>query len=367
MEWIGSAVPRPGPAAARRARDDRMAGDSAHAGPRSRIVSSMTTRSAWGLGLATVTDDGNTLDVWYPKPILGDEPADGDAALLATLSAMERKDAARGVHTTVVRTWADLDDAPQTVAGAYLRLHVLSHRLARPNTINLDGIFSRLPNVVWTSAGPCAAEDFEAAHTRLRAALGRPVQVHSVDKFPRMTDYVLPPGVRIGNAAHVRLGAYLSEGTTIMHSGFVNYNAGTLGRSMVEGRISQGVVIGDGSDVGGGASTMGMLSGGGRQRVALGERCLLGANSGLGIPLGDDCVVEAGLYLTAGTKLAIRPSGGVVPGSHGLFKEPRVVSARELAGASNVLFRRNSQSGAVEALSRGGKGIELNSALHANQ
>ena len=367
MEWIGSAVPRPGPAATRRARDDRMAGDSAHAGPRSRIVSSMTTRSAWGLGLATVTDDGNTLDVWYPKPILGDEPADGDAALLATLSAMERKDAARGVHTTVVRTWADLDDAPQTVAGAYLRLHVLSHRLARPNTINLDGIFSRLPNVVWTSAGPCAAEDFEAAHTRLRAALGRPVQVHSVDKFPRMTDYVLPPGVRIGNAAHVRLGAYLSEGTTIMHSGFVNYNAGTLGRSMVEGRISQGVVIGDGSDVGGGASTMGMLSGGGRQRVALGERCLLGANSGLGIPLGDDCVVEAGLYLTAGTKLAILPSGGVVPGSHGLFKEPRVVSARELAGASNVLFRRNSQSGAVEALSRGGKGIELNSALHANQ
>ena len=367
MEWIGSAVLRPGPAAARRARDDRMAGDSAHAGPRSRIVSSMTTRSAWGLGLATVTDDGNTLDVWYPKPILGDEPADGDAALLATLSAMERKDAARGVHTTVVRTWADLDDAPQTVAGAYLRLHVLSHRLARPNTINLDGIFSRLPNVVWTSAGPCAAEDFEAAHTRLRAALGRPVQVHSVDKFPRMTDYVLPPGVRIGNAAHVRLGAYLSEGTTIMHSGFVNYNAGTLGRSMVEGRISQGVVIGDGSDVGGGASTMGMLSGGGRQRVALGERCLLGANSGLGIPLGDDCVVEAGLYLTAGTKLAMLPSGGVVPGSHGLFKEPRVVSARELAGASNVLFRRNSQSGAVEALSRGGKGIELNSALHANQ
>ncbi len=367
MEWIGSAVPRPGPAAPRRARDDRMAGDSAHAGPRSRIVSSMTTRSAWGLGLATVTDDGNTLDVWYPKPILGDEPADGDAALLATLSAMERKDAARGVHTTVVRTWADLDDAPQTVAGAYLRLHVLSHRLARPNTINLDGIFSRLPNVVWTSAGPCAAEDFEAAHTRLRAALGRPVQVHSVDKFPRMTDYVLPPGVRIGNAAHVRLGAYLSEGTTIMHSGFVNYNAGTLGRSMVEGRISQGVVIGDGSDVGGGASTMGMLSGGGRQRVALGERCLLGANSGLGIPLGDDCVVEAGLYLTAGTKLAMLPSGGVVPGSHGLFKEPRVVSARELAGASNVLFRRNSQSGAVEALSRGGKGIELNSALHANQ
>ena len=178
---------------------------------------------------------------------------------------------------------------------------------------------------------------------------------------------MLPSGVRIGNAANVRLGAYLSEGTTVMHSGFVNYNAGTLGRSMVEGRVSQGVVIGDGSDVGGGASTMGMLSGGGLQRVALGERCLLGANSGLGIPLGDDCVVEAGLYLTAGTKVSVLPSGGVVPGPHGLFKEPRVVSARELAGASNVLFRRNSQSGAVEALARGGKGIELNSLLHTNQ
>ncbi len=326
----------------------------------------MTTRSAWGLGLATVTNDGNTLDVWYPKPILGGEPEGGDPELLATLSAMERKDDARGVHTQVVRTWADLDDAPLTVAGAYLRLHVLSHRLAKPNTVNLDGIFSRLPNVVWTSAGPCAAEGFEATRTRLRA-LGAHVQVHSVDKFPRMTDYVLPSGVRIGDAANVRLGAYLAEGTTVMHAGFVNYNAGTLGRSMVEGRISQGVVIGDGSDVGGGASTMGMLSGGGRQRVALGERCLLGANSGLGIPLGDDCVVEAGLYLTAGTKVSLMPQGGVVPGSHGLFKEPRVVSARELAGASNVLFRRNSQSGAVEALARGGKGIELNTMLHAGQ
>ena len=327
----------------------------------------MTTRSAWALGLATVTDDGNTLDVWYPRPILGDAPDDGDAELLARLTSMETKDAARGVHTSVVRTWADLDDAPQTVAGAYLRLHVLSHRLVEPNTVNLDGIFSRLPNVVWTSVGPCAAEDFETTRTRLRAALGRSVQVNSVDKFPRMTDYVLPPGVRIGNAAHVRLGAYLAEGTTVMHSGFVNYNAGTLGRSMVEGRISQGVVIGDGSDVGGGASTMGMLSGGGRQRVALGERCLLGANSGLGIPLGDDCVVEAGLYLTAGTKVSLLPSGGVIPGPHGLFKEPRVISARELAGASNVLFRRNSQSGAVEALARGGKGIELNADLHGNQ
>ena len=253
------------------------------------------------------------------------------------------------------------------MAGAYLRLHVLSHRLSQPNTINLDGIFSRLPNVVWTSAGPCPVEDFEVTRRRLRAKFGHPVQVNSLDKFPRMTDYVLPSGVRIGNAANVRLGAYLAEGTTVMHAGFVNYNAGTLGRSMVEGRVSQGVVIGDGSDVGGGASTMGMLSGGGRQRVAVGERCLLGANSGLGIPLGDDCVVEAGLYLTAGTKVSLLPSGGVIPGPHGLFQEPRIISARELAGASNVLFRRNSQSGAVEALARGGKGIELNAELHGNQ
>lgn len=317
----------------------------------------MTTRSAWGLGLATVTDDGSTLDVWYPQPVLGDEPEDGQADLRATLSAMERRDPARGVHTTVVRTWADLDDSPQTVAGAYLRLHVLSHRLARPNTVNLDGLFSRLPNVVWTSAGPCATEGFEVTRTRLRATLSHPVQVLSVDKFPRMVDYVIPSGVRIGDAASVRLGAYLAEGTTVMHTGFVNYNAGTLGRSMVEGRISQGVVVGDGSDIGGGASTMGMLSGGGR--VALGERCLLGANSGLGVPLGDDCVVEAGLYLTAGTKVSLIPEGGVVPGRHGLFREPRVVCARDLAGASNVLFRRNSQSGAVEALARGGKPIAL--------
>ena len=323
----------------------------------------MTIRSAWGLGLATVTDDGHTLDVWYPKPILGEEPEDGDADLLERLTSMETRDEARGVHTTVVRTWADLDDAPQTVAGAYLRLHVLSHRLALPNTVNLDGIISRLPSVVWTSAGPCATDDFETTRMRLRAKLGHPVQVNSVDKFPRMTDYVLPSGVRIGDGAKVRLGAYLSEGSTVMQAGFVNYNAGTLGRSMVEGRVSQGVVIGDGSDVGGGASTMGVLSGGGRQRVALGERCLLGANSGLGIPLGDDCVVEAGLYLTAGTKVALLPSGGVVPGAHGLFKEPRVISAHELAGASNVLFRRNSQSGAVEALARGGKAIELNPKL----
>lgn len=325
----------------------------------------METRTAWGIGLATVTTSGETLDVWFPRPHLGTRPEGGDADLLDTLTGMQKRDEARAVHTTVVTCSVDLDDQPQSTADAYLRLHLLSHRLVKPNTINLDGIFSRLPNVVWTSAGPCAVEGFEETRMRLRAALGHPVTVHGVDKFPPMVNYVVPKGVRIADGSKVRLGAHLAEGTTVMHAAFVNFNAGTLGRSMVEGRISQGVVIGDGSDVGGGASTMGTLSGGGRERVRLGERCLLGANSGLGIPLGDDCVVEAGLYLTAGTKVSIMPSGGVIPGQNGLFAEPRTVAARELAGASNVLFRRNSVSGRVEALARGGKGIELNDELHA--
>ena len=325
----------------------------------------MDTNQAWGIGLATVTKNGETLDVWYPRPHLGQmEPGD-DADLLDTLTQMQRQDDARGVRTTVVTCKSDLDDQPQSTADSYLRLHLLSHRLKEPNTINLDGIFARLPNVVWTSEGPCAVADFEETRLRMRAHLGHPITVIGVDKFPPMVNYVVPKGVRIANGATVRLGAYLSEGTTVMHAGFVNFNAGTLGRSMVEGRISQGVVIDDGSDVGGGASTMGTLSGGGRQRVKLGKRCLLGANSGLGIPLGDDCVVEAGLYLTAGAKVAVMESGGVVPGSNGLFAEPRTVAARELAGASNVLFRRNSQSGRIEALARGGKGIELNDELHA--
>lgn len=325
----------------------------------------MDTTKAWGIGLATVTKDGRTLDVWYPRPHLGEMKPGDDADLLDTLSRMQKHDDARGVRTTVVTCKSDLNDQPHSTAGTYLRLHLLSHRLVQPNTINLDGIFSRLPNVVWTAEGPCAAEDFEETRLRLRAAHGHPVAVLGVDKFPPMVNYVVPSGVRIADGAKVRLGAYLAEGTTVMHAAFVNYNAGTLGRSMVEGRISQGVVIGDGSDVGGGASTMGTLSGGGRQRVRLGKRCLLGANSGLGIPLGDDCVVEAGLYLTAGAKVAVMEAGGVVPGNNGLFAEPRTVAARELAGASNVLFRRNSQSGRIEALARGGKRIELNPELHA--
>lgn len=317
----------------------------------------MENGTAWGVGLATITLDGTTLDTWYPAPHLGEPGTDEELA--ASLSALERLDDARRVRTAVQVTAIKLEEAPETTADAYLRLHLLSHRLVKPNTINLDGIFAVLPNVVWTDAGACAVTNFEATRMRLLARDGRPVTVLGIDKFPPMVNYVLPSGVRIGDGARVRLGAYLSEGTTVMHAGFVNFNAGTLGRSMVEGRVSQGVVIGDGSDVGGGASTMGTLSGGGNQRVRLGARCLLGANSGLGIALGDDCVVEAGLYVTAGAKVTlIDPSGEA---------EPRTVAARELSGASNILFRRNSQTGRIEAIARAGVvGIELNDALHAS-
>ncbi|MBO3096572.1 2,3,4,5-tetrahydropyridine-2,6-dicarboxylate N-succinyltransferase [Cellulomonas dongxiuzhuiae] len=331
----------------------------------------MTDRTAWGLGLATVTDAGTTLDVWYPAPALGappatldvDDPASVRRHAADDLAACERVDPARGVRVTLVATVADLDAPLASTADAYLRLHLLSHRLVAPHGQNLDGLFAVLPNVVWTDRGPCAVEDFEATRLRLRAATGTPVTVYGVDKFPRMVDYVLPAGVRVADADRVRLGAHLAPGTTVMHEGFVNFNAGTLGTSMVEGRISAGVVVGDGSDVGGGASIMGTLSGGGREVVSIGRRSLLGANSGLGIPLGDDCVVEAGLYVTAGTK--VRLVGFDVEGATD-DDGARVVKARVLAGADNVLFRRNSLTGAVEAVARSGAGVHLNSALHAN-
>ncbi|WP_418277607.1 2,3,4,5-tetrahydropyridine-2,6-dicarboxylate N-succinyltransferase [Isoptericola jiangsuensis] len=321
------------------------------------MTTTTTSRSAWGLGLATVADDGTTLDVWYPAPVLGDAPDDVDVP--ADLAALTQRDDARRVDVQVVLTRIDLDDAPADTADAYLRLHLLSHRLVPPHGLNLDGVFGRLTNVVWTSHGPCAVEGFEATRLRLRASTGAPVTVYGVDKFPRMVDYVMPTGVRIADADRVRLGAHLAEGTTVMHEGFVNFNAGTLGSSMVEGRISAGVVVGDGSDVGGGSSIMGTLSGGGKEIISLGERSLLGANAGLGIPLGDDCVVEAGLYVTAGTKVTVLDEMG----DEG---EPRVVKARELSGRDGLLFRRNSRTGAVEVLGRGGVGIELNAALHAN-
>jgi 2,3,4,5-tetrahydropyridine-2-carboxylate N-succinyltransferase len=313
---------------------------------------------AWAAGLATFSaPDGKPLDTWFPEPALGREGepgtrelSSGDAVQLGLPAATD--DEARGVRVAPVMTAiADLSKPPADPHDAYLRLHLLSHRLVRPNEISLEGIFGVLPNIAWTSHGPVDPAKLADVRMRFRA-LETPLQVHSVDKFPRMTDYVVPAGVRIADADRVRLGAYLAAGTTVMHEGFVNFNAGTLGESMVEGRISSGVVVGDGSDVGGGASIMGTLSGGGSEVVSVGERCLLGANSGLGISLGDECTVEAGLYLTAGTLVAL-PDG-------------EVVKARELNGAYGLLFRRNSQTGAVEALPRSGRWSGLNAALHAN-
>ena len=309
------------------------------------------SRKAWGHGLATVAEDGTVLDTWYPEPRLGNTPGEPAPEPLAQLA---RKFPERRVHTDVVTLSIDLDAPPADASDAYLRLHLLSHRLAKPHEVNLEGIFGVLANVVWTSHGPCAVAGFEDVRLALRA-LG-PVQVFGVDKFPRMTDYVLPSGVRIADADRVRLGAHLAEGTTVMHEGFVNYNAGTLGASMVEGRISAGVVVGDGSDIGGGASIMGTLSGGGKEVISIGERCLLGANAGIGISLGNDCVVEAGCYVTAGTKVTIRD----------IDSKPKVVKAGELSGADNVLFRRNSVTGTIEAQPWDRDGISLNAALHSN-
>ena len=310
----------------------------------------MDSRTAWGYGLATITGDGTVLDTWFPEPHLGDRPAVNDPHIApAEFEPLLAADERRGVRVDFVTVEIELDAAPASTSDAYLRLHLLSHLLVAPNTINLEGIFTHLPIVVWTTAGPVHPDDF----TRLRHALRHAgIATQGIDKFPRLLDYVTPKRVRIADAARVRLGAHLAPGTTVMHEGFVNFNAGTLGTSMVEGRISQGVVVGDGSDIGGGASIMGTLSGGGTQRVSIGERALLGANSGIGISIGDDSVVEAGLYVTAGTKV-------LVVGSE------RTVKAVELSGVPGLLFRRNSLTGAVEVLPRSGDGIALNAALHA--
>ena len=309
--------------------------------------------NAWGHGLATLDEGGAVLDVWFPSPQLGER---GDDPVPDDLVALEGKDDVRRV-VREVRTVevADLQSAPGSTEEAWLRLHLLSARLVAPRTISMDGVFGLLSNVVWTSLGPCAVEGFEATRARLLAD-GQRVTVLGVDKFPRMVDYVVPSGVRIADADRVRMGAHLAEGTTVMHEGFVNYNAGTLGASMIEGRVSAGVVVGDGSDVGGGASIMGTLSGGGKEVITIGRRCLLGANAGVGISLGDDCVVEAGCYVTAGTKVTVTDMDG----------KPRVVKALELSGVDNVLFRRNSVTGAVEAVPWHSDGVSLNAALHAN-
>ena len=316
----------------------------------------MSAHGAAAVGIANIAADGTVLDTWYPAPTLGEYAETGTVRLEGTdipsdLALVAGADEARDVNQVVVRTTiADLSAPPVDTHDVYLRLHLLSHRLVKPHGQSLDGIFGLLANVVWTNYGPCAVENFETVRSRLR--IRGPVTVFGVDKFPRMVDYVVPTGVRIADADRVRLGAHLASGTTVMHEGFVNFNAGTLGNSMVEGRISAGVVVDDGSDVGGGASIMGTLSGGGKEVISVGKRRLLGANAGVGISLGDDCIVEAGLYVTAGTKVT-GPDG-------------TVVKAKDLSGASNLLLRRNSVSGAVEVVPNKGTGVELNAALHAN-
>ena len=301
---------------------------------------------AYGYGISTIAKDGSILDTYFHQLGLG-----AAEASRVDLANLEGADNEREITRALVKTEIELDKPPASVSDAYLRLHLLSHRLVKPHGLSLEGIFSILNNVIWTSHGPCAIAGFDQVRLKLRAKYGY-LAIYGVDKFPRMLDYVVPEGVRIADADRVRLGAYLSPGTTVMHEGFVNFNAGTLGASMVEGRISAGVVVDDGSDIGGGASIMGTLSGGGKEVISIGKRTLLGANSGLGISLGDDCVLEAGVYLTAGSKV--------------LLPDGKVVKARELSGANSLLIRRNSQSGALEALNKSGTWGGLNSVLHTN-
>ena len=300
---------------------------------------------ASGYGIATIGKSGNVLDVWFPAPKLGANSED------LKLNNLAKPDELRQVQRKIVSVEINLTSPPKDAIDVYLRLHLLSHRLIKPHDANLDGIFGLLSNVVWTNHGPCEVEGFELVRTKLIENFGM-VTVYSVDKFPRMVDYVIPTGVRIADADRVRLGAHLSDGTTVMHEGFVNFNAGTLGKSMVEGRISAGVVVGDGSDIGGGASIMGTLSGGGKEIISIGTGCLLGANSGLGISLGNNCVIEAGTYITAAAKIKL-PDGEIVKGA-------------ELSGANNLLFRRNSISGGLEAVPKTGTWGGLNSVLHSN-
>jgi 2,3,4,5-tetrahydropyridine-2-carboxylate N-succinyltransferase len=309
-------------------------------------TASSTPTSAWGVGLATIAADGTTLDTFFRHLGLGNVVPAGTPT-----ETQSTTDERRGVAIVPTSLVIDTQAAPTSATDVYLRLHLLSHRLVEPRTINLDGAFGLLTNVAWTSIGPVAIDTLDDVRYNLLRQ-GQHLVVHGVDKFPRMTDYVVPSGVRIADASRVRLGAHLASGTTVMHEGFCNFNAGTLGASMVEGRISAGVVVGDGSDIGGGASIMGTLSGGGKEMVTVGKKCLLGANSGLGISLGDECIIEAGLYITAGTQVKL-PDGSIV-------------KARELSGASGLLFRRNSQSGAVEAVQRTGNWGGLNAALHKN-
>jgi len=305
-------------------------------------------QTAYGFGVATQTKSGQILDCSFHALGLGSAPGNNHNK---EFESQLGEDQIRNLSKIAVELSIELAEKPKDATDVFLRLHLISHRLVKPHGLNLDGIFGLLSNVVWTSAGACEVEGFDKVRRGLQNKYGN-LTVYSVDKFPRMIDYVIPEGVRIADGDRVRLGAYLSSGTTVMHEGFVNFNAGTLGKSMVEGRISAGVIVGDGSDIGGGASIMGTLSGGGKEVISIGQRTLLGANSGIGISLGDDCVVEAGVYITAGSKITL--------------PDNKIVKAKELSGANNLLFRRNSQSGALEALPKTGSWSGLNSILHKN-
>lgn len=317
--------------------------------------SQLLKQNAFGVGVASVNSDNQIIEARFLKAELSKID---EKQIASSIDSLITQDLIRKISTKKISIQISLDAAPKDVADVYLRLHLLSMRKVKPNQINLDGVFGILPNLIWSSIGPCQLENFEVVRAELLAKYPA-IAFYGVDKFPRMIDYVIPDGVRIADGNRVRLGAYLSSGTTVMHEGFVNFNAGTLGKSMVEGRISAGVVVGDGTDIGGGASIMGTLSGGGKEKISVGERTLLGANSGLGISLGNDCVVEAGLYLTAGSKVMLPKEPNQSAG--------KIVKAVELSGANNLLFRRNSQTGAIEALPKSGSWQGLNSVLHQNQ
>ena len=317
--------------------------------------SQLLKQNAFGVGVASVNSDNQIIEARFLKAELSKID---EKQIASSIDSLITQDLIRKISTKKISIQISLDAAPKDVADVYLRLHLLSMRKVKPNQINLDGVFGILPNLIWSSIGPCQSENFEVVRAELLAKYPA-IAFYGVDKFPRMIDYVIPDGVRIADGNRVRLGAYLSSGTTVMHEGFVNFNAGTLGKSMVEGRISAGVVVGDGTDIGGGASIMGTLSGGGKEKISVGERTLLGANSGLGISLGNDCVVEAGLYLTAGSKVMLPKEPNQSAG--------KIVKAVELSGANNLLFRRNSQTGAIEALPKSGSWQGLNSVLHQNQ
>ncbi|MEE4203679.1 MAG: 2,3,4,5-tetrahydropyridine-2,6-dicarboxylate N-succinyltransferase [Halieaceae bacterium] len=335
----------------------------------------MSAVHAFGLGIASQNHLGETLDVFYPQPLANlsgdlaavvrevngslDAPALHElATAFDSVNCAEQAALARKLtdsqHRVVATTLIE-NTVPSSVEDAYLKLHLLSHRLVRPHGTELDGLFSLLPNVAWTDQGPIDLRELPARQLDARLR-GEVLEVSSVDKFPKMTNYVVPAGVRIAHTARVRLGAYLGEGTTVMHEGFINFNAGTEGPGMVEGRISAGVWVGGGSDLGGGCSTMGTLSGGGNIVISVGKECLIGANAGLGIPLGDRCTIEAGLFITAGTKVTVLD---------GARQPVETVSAKDLSNRSDLLFRRNSTTGAVECLTNR-SAIELNETLHAN-